>query len=70
MKEKAHTPRSYIVHTTAGQLRRNRRQLRFIPEEEKVGTVKGERVNTPSETPVQDERLVQRESSSRTVTRS
>ena len=68
--EKAHTPRSYIVHTPAGQLRRNRRQLRFIPEEEKVGTVKGETVNTSSETPVQDERPVQRENSSRIVTRS
>ena len=70
VKEKAHTPRSYIVHTTAGQLRRSRRHFRFIPEEEKVGTVKGERVNTPSETPVQDERPVHRESSSRIVTRS
>ena len=70
VKEKAHTPRSYIVQTPVGQLRRSRRHFRFIPEEEKVGTVKGERVNTPSETPVQDERPVHRESSSRIVTRS
>ena len=59
-----------LVQTPAGQLRRNRRHLRFIPEDEKVGTVKGERVNTPSETPVQDERPAQEESSNRTVTRS
>ena len=70
VKEKAYTPRSYIVQTPAGQLRRNRRHLRFIPEDEKVGTVKGERVNTPSETPVQDERPAQEESSNRIVTRS
>ena len=43
VKEKAYTPRSYIVQTPAGQPRRNRRHLRFIPEDEKVGTVKGER---------------------------
>ena len=70
VKEKAYTPRSYIVQTPAGQPRRNRRHLRFIPEDEKVGTVKGERVNTPSETPVQDERPAQEESSNRIVTRS
>ena len=70
VKEKAYTPRSYLVQTPAGQLRRNRRHPRFIPEDEKVGTIKGQRVNTPSETPVQDKRPPQEESSNRTVTRS
>ena len=33
IRARAHTPRSYIVETPAGELPRNRRDLKLIPEE-------------------------------------